>query len=327
MAEAIRIPVSVVIPAFNVENYIADSIISIWGQDAVPNEIIVVDDGSTDRTAKVAEENGARVIVQKNKGAGGARNAGIAAAESEWIAFLDADDAWLPDKMARQWEAHQLYPEAGLSFTDFSVWDGCDIQMQSFLGSLEHYRKIKKSRLSENIFRFERDDMQRQFHKGNFIRTSTVMVRREHLLNTGMFDLEVVPCEDREMWLRLLKVTDAVVVETPLVRYLDRAGSLSSDSRRTALAGAMIADRVVRNPERYPVSAVEYYGLERANHYLNAGRWAEEDHDYKQAGHLYWRSFSLGGGLMALVHVVWAGCRFALAQCRTAIGQGPHRKQ
>jgi len=93
--------VSVVIPAYNREAIIGRAVLSALNQR--PHraaEVIVVDDGSTDATAEVAERLGARVIRQENKGEGGARNAGVAAATSTWIAFLDSDDEWLPQHLS-----------------------------------------------------------------------------------------------------------------------------------------------------------------------------------------------------------------------------------
>ena len=93
--------VSVVIPAYNREAIIGRAVLSALSQRPHgPAEVIVVDDGSTDATGDVAERLGARVIRQENKGEGGARNAGVAAATSTWLAFLDSDDEWLPQHLS-----------------------------------------------------------------------------------------------------------------------------------------------------------------------------------------------------------------------------------
>jgi glycosyltransferase involved in cell wall biosynthesis len=96
--------VSVVIPAFNAQDYIARAIRSVLVQTCPPDEIIVVDDGSTDRTGEVVRQIGeaVRYIRQTNAGAGAARNRGVAEARGDWIGFLDADDEWLPDKLEKQ---------------------------------------------------------------------------------------------------------------------------------------------------------------------------------------------------------------------------------
>jgi len=104
--------ISVVIPAYNAAGTIGRALDSVIAQTHPAREILVVDDGSTDRTAQVVSEYGGRVeyLYQDNAGPGAARNAGIRAAHGEWIAFLDADDEWLPHRLALQAELLQRDP-------------------------------------------------------------------------------------------------------------------------------------------------------------------------------------------------------------------------
>jgi glycosyltransferase involved in cell wall biosynthesis len=96
--------VSVIIPAFNAERYLAAAIESVLAQTVRPAEIIVVDDGSTDRTANIAEQFGAPVVCHRRTpgGIAATRNFGIRVARGNWLAFLDADDLWTPEKLGRQ---------------------------------------------------------------------------------------------------------------------------------------------------------------------------------------------------------------------------------
>ena len=100
------ITISVVIPAYNCERYITRSIDSVLAQTRPVDEIIIVDDGSSDNTGEVVKRYGGKVryIRQENAGASVARNTGIEAATGDWIAFLDGDDEWLPDKIKHQTE-------------------------------------------------------------------------------------------------------------------------------------------------------------------------------------------------------------------------------
>ncbi len=107
------ITVSAVIPAYNAAKYVERAIESVLAQTRKADEIIVVDDGSTDNTADVVRQFGDKVkfIRQENAGASVARNTGIEAATSEWISFLDADDEWLPEKLKLQTEHLQRNPD------------------------------------------------------------------------------------------------------------------------------------------------------------------------------------------------------------------------
>ena len=117
--------ISVVIPAYNAASTLSKAIESVLNQDIQGNplELIIVDDGSTDRTSEIAAHyvrthpDRIRLIAQKNRGPAAARNAGIAAAAGELIAFLDADDQWLPGKLAAQLSVFMQLPEIALVCT------------------------------------------------------------------------------------------------------------------------------------------------------------------------------------------------------------------
>ncbi|RYX81618.1 glycosyltransferase family 2 protein [bacterium] len=104
--------VSIVMPAYNVAHYLNEALESIRAQTYRHYEIILVDDGSTDETAKIAQSEGdVRYFKQANQGCGGARNTGIAEAQGELLAFLDADDLWSPDKLSKQVAFYQALPK------------------------------------------------------------------------------------------------------------------------------------------------------------------------------------------------------------------------
>lgn len=113
--------ISCIIPVYNGERYLGESLDSILAQTHQPLEIIVVDDGSTDRTATVVAGYGTRVhyLWQANQGEAAARNRGLSAAKTEFIAFIDADDLWHPEKLARQISRLHERPEIDLCFTCF----------------------------------------------------------------------------------------------------------------------------------------------------------------------------------------------------------------
>lgn len=122
--------ISVVIPAYNREKYLGEAVQSALGQTLPPDEIIVVDDGSTDQTAAVARSFGGivRCLTRANGGVGPARNDGVAASTGEVLAFLDSDDLWVPQKL--EWQAAYLdqHPETDLVFGHMQAFVSPELQ-------------------------------------------------------------------------------------------------------------------------------------------------------------------------------------------------------
>ena len=127
--------ISVIIPAYNYARYLAEAIDSALGQTYAPLEVIVVDDASTDDTPRVLAAYGQRIraIRQPNGGAGAARNTGIAAARGEYVAFLDADDVWLPRKLELQMALFDADPALGLIHGGKGATDGIQYDALAFL--------------------------------------------------------------------------------------------------------------------------------------------------------------------------------------------------
>src|SRR5262245_15244646 len=115
-----RPAVSVILPAHNGGRWLRESLDSVLGQTAPPDEVIVIDDGSRDRTPDLLRSYGDRITVrrQPQQGIGAARNAGIALARGELLAFIDQDDVWLPDKLARQLRHAGREPDAAVLYAD-----------------------------------------------------------------------------------------------------------------------------------------------------------------------------------------------------------------
>ena len=119
---------SVIIPAYQAARYLAAALHSVLTQTLPPDEIIVVDDGSTDGTAAIARAvPQVRLVQQSNGGAASARNHGVRVASGKWLAFLDADDLWLPDKLAAQRALFQAQPELHLVFGRVAQFHSPDI--------------------------------------------------------------------------------------------------------------------------------------------------------------------------------------------------------
>lgn len=121
--------VSVIVPVFNGERFLAPALQSVFNQDYRQLEVLVVDDGSTDTSAAIARTfPEAQYIFQSNQGAAAARNTGVQAATGAFIAFLDADDLWLPTKLSSQMAYHAEHPEVDCSFIGLAnfVEDGVE---------------------------------------------------------------------------------------------------------------------------------------------------------------------------------------------------------
>jgi glycosyltransferase involved in cell wall biosynthesis len=202
--------VSVVIPAYNAARFIPRCLQSVFAQTRQPDEIIVVDDGSSDETASLAASLGATVIRQKNGGVASARNAAIAQAKNEWIGLLDADDMWAPEKLERQ--IGQIDSDTVLVYSGLQNFD--DNGMREVIPAFDPIQARK---------------MIRYF---NPVPNSSVLVRRQAILNAGGFRKECSPCEDWEMWARLQQVGKFKVVASPLLLYYVYPGSLSARPER-----------------------------------------------------------------------------------------------
>ncbi len=207
--------VTVVIPAFNAAHCLRDAIASLQKQTLAPAQIVVVDDGSTDATAAVAEQVGAQCLRQSQRGPGAARNRGVAAATGEFVAFLDADDWYAPDKLAHSVAALRELGAQCLA-TDAWVVRGNVVRGRKNAG-----RNVPAALTQENLLR------------GNPIVCSSVVVRRATLEAMGGFDEhpDLIASEDYDLWLRLAQQEPIAYLHEPLTFYRVSGGSLSSNQR------------------------------------------------------------------------------------------------
>jgi len=206
--------VSVVIPAYNAAWCIGRALDSALAQTYSQREIIVVDDGSTDDTAAHLDRFGdrIRVICQKNGGLPSARNAGIAAAKGEFVAFLDADDWWLPTKLERQVTLLQAHPEVGFCSSAAQVVsaEGKPLNVWPC--------PANNSVMLEQIF--ENPSLIPGSGSG-------VMLRRALVDRVGDFDRDLRSLEDIDMWMRLASVSGYACIAEALTVILRSSQSMS----------------------------------------------------------------------------------------------------
>lgn len=217
--------VSVIIPVFNCAPLVGGALRSVFAQTYRDFEVIVVDDGSRDLpelTAALAEWTGKiEYVRQENGGPARARNTGIARASGQLIAFLDADDEWMPEKLARQVEYFERYPETGLLHT-------------GVVGEVHAIDATPEP---------PRDAFAELYHTDFFINTLTVVVPRRVLAEVGGFDeRREVHIEDWDLWLRIAAAHPLGFIPEPLA-YHRPGGIMSSQVERTYAAQQLVMEK------------------------------------------------------------------------------------
>jgi glycosyltransferase involved in cell wall biosynthesis len=200
--------VSVVIPVFNCERYLGEAIESALAQTLPPSEIIIVDDGSTDNSSEVAKSFGARVRCEKRNHAGIAatRNHGISVAHGDWLAFLDADDLWLREKLAAQFAELEKNPSLEMIFCGTEQFFSPDINAA------------------------ERGKMVMAVEKSDAPHCGTMLVRREVFQRVGLFNAGLHVFEFIDWFAR---ARDAGVRMMTVARpFMRRRWHLSNTTRR-----------------------------------------------------------------------------------------------
>ena len=209
--------ISVIIPTYNCGAFIKEALDSVFVQTFTDYEVIVVDDGSTDNTRGVVDRFGEKVryIYQENKGVSAARNTGIKNAQGRFIAFLDADDIWLPKKLELQMKAMSESDSIGIVACGLFCIRGKDnIEKEVIPKNYPNKNQlIQELCCDPDVF----------FGAG-----SSVLVRRECFQKLGLFDENLHAAEDWDMCLRIAKSYDVRSVQLPLLEYRARAGSAVS---------------------------------------------------------------------------------------------------
>ena len=204
--------VSVIIPTYNRKNLLKRALYSVSSQTFVPQEIIVVDDGSSDGTKDWVLERfpDVRYIYQDNSGVSSARNSGIKEAIGSWIAFLDSDDEWMSNKLEQQKEVINSFQEAWLCHTN-EIWIRNGIRVNQMK---------KHQKYGGNVFENCLDICR--------ISPSSVLIKKEVFETVGLFDESLKVCEDYDLWLRITAVLPVIFLDQPLIiKYGGHADQLS----------------------------------------------------------------------------------------------------
>ena len=209
--------VSVIIPTHNRADFLKSSIASVLSQTYGDFEIIVVDDNSSDHTHEVIKgikDNRIKYIRHReNRGPSAARNTAIASATGEYIAFLDDDDEWIPEKLQKQ-----------VGLLDKSKSNICAIYSNRMVVDKLSNQIISKSPQAKKL----KGNLLYQLSVGSPIHTSTVIIKKKCIEKIGLFDESMSYMEDRDFWIRLSLNWDFEYIDTPLtIAYVHKQGHLS----------------------------------------------------------------------------------------------------
>jgi glycosyltransferase involved in cell wall biosynthesis len=195
------VEVSIIIPTYNRGWIVKEAIDSVMAQDYRDFELIIVDDGSTDNTPYILDSyrDDIRVFRQQNRGVSAARNRGLAAASGRFIAFLDSDDLWLPQKLKRQVDFFNSTPDACICQTE-EIW----IRNNMRVNPKKRHKKPRGMIFEPSLSLC-------------LVSPSAVMIRASLFEQVGGFDETLPACEDYDLWLRISCRYPVYLIDTPLI--------------------------------------------------------------------------------------------------------------
>jgi glycosyltransferase involved in cell wall biosynthesis len=243
--------VSVVIPAYGNAHFLGEAVQSVLDQTRPADEVIVVDDGSPDESAAVARSFGdaVRLLEQANAGVAAARNAGAAASTGDLLAFLDADDVWLPEKLEKQVARFAETPDAGLVHCGFTTIDEQGRRLETRVEGLE-------GRAAGDMLHILTGQRGR-LHGGG----SSMMLTRGAFDESGGFDARLPPTEDWDMTFRVMRRRPIAFVPEPLLLYRQHPGNAHRQIERVERGMMLGFSKAFEQPDPdFAGSAREAYG-------------------------------------------------------------------
>ena len=279
--------VSVIIPAYNAAAYIGETLDSVYAQTFTDFETIVINDGSPDTEdlehALKGYSASLRYLKQENSGAAAARNTGIRAARGEFVAFLDADDTWLPLFLAKQVEALRR-ARADVVWADARLYGDSSLAGRTFMEVQPSHGEVTP----ENLLALKVT-----------VLTSTVVARRQAILDVGLFDVELRRGQDFELWLRLARhgcrfvYQEEVLAQRRLVEDSLSGGVISQLQRTLTVLDAIKAKGNLTAAEEAAVQ----WNLNRTHRELalEAGKEKLRERDFAGALDSFRKANSFGG--------------------------------
>jgi glycosyltransferase involved in cell wall biosynthesis len=221
--------VSVIVPSYNCEPYIAQTIDCVLNQTFKDVELIVVDDGSTDRTREIVASYGTavRLLTQENSRVCAARNRGIQESSGKYICLLDHDDYWFPDKLEQQVQLLEQDSDFGVACSDYIRW------YADSTGRYPDPSSFNLAAYSDGIDEDRSGWIYHQFLLDCWMLTSTAMFRHEVFDKCGLFDVSLPFSEDWELWLRISREYPFAQLRRPTTLYRQHSQQASRAVRET----------------------------------------------------------------------------------------------
>lgn len=232
--------ISVVIPTYNRVTFLKDAIDSVFAQTFQSFELIVVDDGSTDDMSGLLLSYGSKIKVIKkaNKGPSAARNRGVKAAKGEWIAFLDSDDVWKPDKLEKQVQFIKDNPDIKICQTE-EIW-------------IRNGKRVNPRKKHE----MHSGWIYEQCLPLCIVSPSSVMIHKDVFEKVGLFDETMLACEDYDLWLRIAPYFPICLVREKLI--VKQGGHEDQQSRKIASLDCLRIKAIVKSLESGNLNEGQY---------------------------------------------------------------------
>lgn len=219
--------ISVVCPTYNSEKFVEETLLCVFRQTRLPDELILIDDGSDDKTLQVLKSVTFHyqakvkciIIENKHRGPGAARNDGIKVATGDWISFLDSDDIWYPKKLAEVEKI--IIRNKEINFI-------CHSEISRPLNG-------RPKRLDYHLKYDPLKPLPKQLFHANLFSTSAVVCKRDLLLGGDGFDEKLMSAQDYELWLRLSPTIDVFFLNECLGEYIHRSDNISSGNLKKRL--------------------------------------------------------------------------------------------
>jgi len=272
--------VSIILPVYNGEKFIERAIRSVLAQTYKYWELIVIDDGSIDKTSEIVKRylnEKVKYLYQKNSGVSIARNKGIKISNGDYIAFLDCDDVWKPEKLQVQLSKFMENYNVGLIYTDVFIVT----ERGKILGKFSQFNYPYSNKVTKKLF------------LQNFICTSSVIINKEILKKTGLFDPDIKIGEDYDLFFRLSLYTNFYYVDNPLLYYQISEKGLSRNKIKMWEENIKILDKWLKKyPELTKILGTKTIKEKKSNLFILLGKEYFENGKFTQAQKTFYKAIT-----------------------------------